>query len=129
MSPLLSYLAIFAFATAHAAPSPQSPTSSQLSTPSSAPKSNPLTTKEQDSLLELHESLVNIPSISGDEAECTDFIEEHLTTLGYYVEKVEVEATGQHNVFAYPTELKDQGVWPETLISSHIDTVRIWISL
>lgn len=43
--------------------------------------------------------------------------------MGYYVEEVPVGDTGTFNVFAYPQELKDEGVWPEVLITSHIDTV------
>jgi acetylornithine deacetylase len=42
-----------------------------------------------------------------------------------YVEKVPAGETGTYNVFAYAQELKDEGLWPEVLISSHIDTVRI----
>lgn len=82
-----------------------------------------LTTEETEELFSLHEELVNIPSISGDEVECAEFVSEYLTELGYYVEEVPVGDTGTYNVFAYPQELKDRGVWPEVLITSHIDTV------
>jgi acetylornithine deacetylase len=82
-----------------------------------------LTTEERDELFSLHEKLVDISSITGDEAEVSEFVEEYLGDLGYYVETVEVEE-GRHNVFSYPKELKDNGAWPETLITSHIDTVH-----
>ena len=82
-----------------------------------------LTTEEADKLFSLHEELVNIPSISEDEAECAEFLSEYLTGLGYYVEDVPIGDTGTFNVFAYPQALKDEGAWPEVLITSHIDTV------
>jgi acetylornithine deacetylase len=82
-----------------------------------------LTSEERAELFELHEELVNIPSISNDELECTEYISKYLEELGYYVEKIPVGDTSTFNVFAYPTSLKDEGVWPEVLISSHIDTV------
>ncbi|KAH7400583.1 hypothetical protein DE146DRAFT_467144 [Phaeosphaeria sp. MPI-PUGE-AT-0046c] len=93
-------------------------------TPTASPSAVPsLTTEERDELFELHEQLVNIPSISGEEQECADYIAEYLEELGYYVEKVPVEETGSYNVFAYSTALRKEGGWPEVLITSHIDTV------
>lgn len=82
-----------------------------------------LTTEERDELFSLHEELVNIPSISEDEKECADWLSEYLEELGYYVDKVPVGNTSNYNVFAYPTALKEEGKWPEVLITSHIDTV------
>jgi len=84
-----------------------------------------LTTEETDKLFSLHEELVNIPSISEDEVECANFLSEYLSELGYYVEEVPVGDTGTFNVFAYPQALKDEGAWPEVLITSHIDTVSV----
>jgi acetylornithine deacetylase len=84
-----------------------------------------LTTEERDELFSLHEKIVNIPSISSNELECADYISDYLEELGYYVDKVPVGNTSTYNVFAYPTTLKDEGVWPEVLITSHIDTVCI----
>lgn len=98
--------------------------SSAASSPSASTQTNSLTTEETDELFSLHEELVNIPSISEDVVECAEFISEYLTDLGYYVEKIPVGDSGTINVFAYPQELKDEGVWPEVLITSHIDTVR-----
>jgi acetylornithine deacetylase len=95
-------------------------------TPTTSPSALPsLTTEERDELFSLHEELVSIPSISEDEVECADYISEYLEELGYYVEKVPVGNTNTYNVFAYPIALKDEGVWPEVLITSHIDTVRV----
>jgi hypothetical protein len=99
---------------------------SAASSPSpSASSSATLTTEETEDLFSLHEELVNMPSISGDEVECAEFISGYLSKLGYYVEEVPVGDTGTFNVFAYPQELKDEGAWPEVLITSHIDTVSI----
>jgi acetylornithine deacetylase len=93
-------------------------------TPSTSPSALPsLTTEERDELFSLHEELVSIPSISEDEVECADYISEYLEELGYHVEKVPVGNTSTYNVFAYPTALKEEGAWPEVLITSHIDTV------
>jgi hypothetical protein len=103
-----------------------SPVSSLMSVTSAAPSAVPsLTTEERDELFSLHEELINIPSISGEETECADYISDYLEELGYYVEKVPVGNTRTSNVWAYPKALKDEGVWPEVLITSHIDTVRI----
>jgi acetylornithine deacetylase len=84
-----------------------------------------LTPEETDALFQLHEDLVNIPSISDDEIECAEWLEEYLSGKGYYVEQVPVTGGGEgrFNVFAYPQAIKDNGSWPEVLISSHIDTV------
>lgn len=98
--------------------------SSSAATSSSSPSAvSTLTTEEQNELFSLHEELVNIPSISGDEVECADYLSDYLEGLGYYVEKVPVGNTSTYNLFAYPQALKDGGIWPEVLITSHIDTV------
>jgi len=124
MVALKSIIALAAIGLTSAAPQ-ASATTSALDTPSpsGSGQATSLTTKETEELFSLHEELVNIPSISGDEVECAKFISEYLTDLGYYVEEVPVGDTGTYNVFAYPQELKDEGVWPEVLITSHIDTV------
>jgi acetylornithine deacetylase len=132
MAPLLHYASLLLFAVAEASPAAypadQTKASSVVSTsPSSTPKANPLTDEEKEKLFDLHEKLVDIPSITGDEAEVSEFVEEYLSDLGYHVETVEVEE-GRNNVFAYPKELKDEGAWPEVLITSHIDTVRFKLS-
>ncbi|EAT84330.1 hypothetical protein HBH56_042860 [Parastagonospora nodorum] len=118
---LLSLGFLFA-ASINAAPQASQALSASSVTPS--PSASPsLTSEERDELFQLHEELVNIPSISSDEVECADYISEYLEELGYYVEKVPVANTSTFNVFAYPSALKDEGIWPEVLITSHIDTV------
>ncbi|KAH4038609.1 hypothetical protein HBI56_110340 [Parastagonospora nodorum] len=118
---LLSLGFLFA-ASINAAPQASQALSASSVTPS--PSASPsLTSEERDELFQLHKELVNIPSISSDEVECADYISEYLEELGYYVEKVPVANTSTFNVFAYPSALKDEGVWPEVLITSHIDTV------
>jgi acetylornithine deacetylase len=125
MAPQLWTLGFLLLASVSAAPQ-ASPISSLISASSATPSAVPsLTTEERDELFNLHEELVNIPSISGDEVKCADYISEYLEELGYYVEKVPVGNTSTSNVWAYPKALKDEGVWPEVLITSHIDTVRI----
>lgn len=119
MAPLRNLLCLALFALAEARPSTGH---SALSKRAADNSTDPLTDDEQKELFDLHEKLVDIPSISGDEAKATDFLEQYLSELGYYVEKLEVEKN-RHNVFAYPQELKDDGSWPEVLITSHIDTV------
>jgi acetylornithine deacetylase len=122
-------LSAFLFGLAAAAPQASQPSASITSVTSSvsaSPSALPsLTTEEQDKLFNLHEELVNIPSISNDEVKCAEFVSNYLKKLGYYVEKVPVGNTSTYNVFAYPQALKDEGVWPEVLITSHLDTVRI----
>lgn len=123
----LASLGLLLLSSVHAAPqAAPSPASLSTSTPTSSPSAVPsLTTEERDELFELHEELVNIPSISGEEQECADYIAEYLEELGYYVEKVPVEETSSYNVFAYSTALREKGGWPEVLITSHIDTVSL----
>jgi acetylornithine deacetylase len=128
MVAITSLLCVLATLASAAPQAPQSSTSSASPSPSSSAETT-LTTEEQDELFSLHEELVNIPSISGDEVECATFISEYLTNLGYYVEEVPLDDTGTYNVFAYPQELHDEGVWPEVLITSHIDTVRVTESI
>lgn len=114
---------------AHAVPQNSPVPSSKITeTSHTAPSATPvssLSNEEQDKLFTLHEDLVNIPSISNDETKCADFISEYLEELGYHVEKVPMGNTSTYNVFAYPKKLHEQGQWPEVLITSHIDTVKI----
>ncbi|KAF2133507.1 Zn-dependent exopeptidase [Dothidotthia symphoricarpi CBS 119687] len=123
MAILAPILAFFLFSLVSAAPQ-ASPSPSSLSpSPSASNSSISLTSEETEELYKLHEELVNIPSISGDEVECAEYVSEYLEELGYYVEKLQVGTTGTFNVFAYSTALKNEGVWPEVLITSHVDTV------
>lgn len=103
--------------------------SASISTPT--PSSDPLTTEETEALFQLHEDLVNIPSISDDEIECAEWLEEYLEEKGYHVERVPVTAgaEGRFNAFAYPQAIRDNGSWPEVLVTSHIDTVSAFTPL
>lgn len=123
LSCLFSLLLASAVNAAPQASQPSASTSSVVASPSATGATN-LTTEEREELFTLHEELVNIPSISNEEVECAEYVSEYLEALGYYVDKVPVGNTSTFNIFAYPQELKDEGVWPEVLITSHIDTVR-----
>jgi acetylornithine deacetylase len=123
MVTMKSLVALISLRLVTAAPQASVSTSAASAPSPSASSSATLTTDETDELFSLHEDLVNIPSISGDEVEGAEFISEYLSELGYYVEEVPVGDTGTYNVFAYPQKLKDEGVWPEVLVTSHIDTV------
>ncbi|CAN9103652.1 unnamed protein product [Alternaria alternata] len=123
MVSIKSLVALVFLRSAIAAPQASVSPSAVSSASPSASSSVTLTAEETDELFSLHEELVNIPSISGDEVEGAEFLSEYLSNLGYYVEEVPVGDTGTFNVFAYPQELKYEGVWPEVLITSHIDTV------
>jgi acetylornithine deacetylase len=125
MVAIKSLIALISLRLVNAAPQASVSPSAVSSASPSASNSATLSIEETDELFSLHEDLVNIPSISGDEVEGAKFISEYLSGLGYYVEEVPVGDTGTFNVFAYPQELKDGGVWPEVLITSHIDTVSI----
>lgn len=137
MNFLTSVFCLLALPVAYAAPGVQGQTSSPASdvaliartsaSSSSTLSLESLTTEETDALFELHENLVNIPSISDDEIECAEWLEQYLSEKGYSVERVPVTtgAEGRFNVFAYPEAVRDGGAWPEVLITSHIDTVCI----
>lgn len=133
MPSLKSVLGLLFVGVATAAPQAAQPSASSSSSAASPSaignSSSSLTSDERDELFSLHEELVNIPSISGEELECADFVKEYLEELGYYVDKVPVGNKSSYNVFAYPQELKDEGGWPEVLITSHIDTVSHEFSL
>ena len=118
-------LGCFILSIANATPQAVSPSSSVDSVaPSPSATAASLTTEEREELFSLHEKLVNIPSISNHETECADFVSEYIEKLGYFVDKVPVGNTSTYNIFAYPQELKDGGILPEVLITSHMDTVR-----
>lgn len=124
MTVLRSFVALVALQFAVAAPQvPNAGSVVKSDSQKIASRHTSLTTEEIDKLFNLHEELVNIPSISEDEVECANFLSEYLTGLGYYVDEVPVGDTGTFNVFSYPQALKDEGTWPEVLITSHIDTV------
>lgn len=71
-------------------------------------------------VIEFTRRLIDIPSLSGDEAEITGFLSAHLKTLGYRVELQEV-SLARHNLIA---RTDDQ---PRVVLSTHLDTVPPFI--
>lgn len=71
-------------------------------------------------LFELTKSLMNIPSVSGDEEAVGFFLRDHLRSLGWTVELQSV-SENQNNVIAYLNER------PRVFLSTHIDTVPPFI--
>ncbi|HEX8688388.1 MAG TPA: M20/M25/M40 family metallo-hydrolase, partial [Pyrinomonadaceae bacterium] len=71
-------------------------------------------------LFELTRTLIDIPSVSGEEAEVGRFLVSHLEGLGYRVESQEVEP-GRANVLA------TTGARPRVVLSTHMDTVPPFI--
>lgn len=66
-------------------------------------------------LFELTKSLVNIPSVTGEEGACADFLRRQLQPRGYQVELQPV-SEGRLNVMAFHGK-------PEVVLSTHLDTV------
>jgi len=71
-------------------------------------------------LFELTRTLIDIPSLSGEEQEVGRFLASHLEGLGYRVELQEV-LDGRANVFATTTAR------PRVVLSTHMDTVPPFI--
>ena len=67
-------------------------------------------------LIELTRTLIDIPSLSGNEAEVADFLFSYLVGLGYSVERQEV-SEGRANIIA---TLKERA---RVVLSTHMDTV------
>ena len=67
-------------------------------------------------LSELTRTLIDIPSVSGEEGEAGRFLASHLEGLGYAVELQEA-AEGRANVIA------TTGARPRVVFSTHMDTV------
>ena len=72
-------------------------------------------------LFELTRTLMDIPSVSGEEGEVGRFLASHLEGLGYRVELQEVEP-GRANVLART------GARPRVVLSTHMDTVPPFIA-
>ena len=72
-------------------------------------------------LFELTRTLMDIPSLSGEEGEVGRFLASHLEGLGYRVELQEVEP-GRANVLART------GARPRVVLSTHMDTVPPFIA-
>jgi len=66
-------------------------------------------------LFELTKSLVNIPSVTGQEGACAEFLRRQLQARGYQVESQPV-SQGRWNVMAFHGR-------PEVILSTHLDTV------
>jgi acetylornithine deacetylase len=73
-------------------------------------------TREPVEVCALARSLVDIPSVSGDEGEISAFVASYLERLGYRVELQEA-APGRSNVIARTTAA------PRVVFASHLDTV------
>lgn len=67
-------------------------------------------------LFELTRELIDIPSLTGDEADVSRFLASHLTRLGYSVALQDV-TDGRANVIATTTDR------PRVFLSTHMDTV------
>jgi acetylornithine deacetylase len=72
-------------------------------------------------LFELTKSLMNVPSVSGDEEAVGFFLRDYLESLGWTVELQAVSAN-QNNVIAYLNER------PRVFLSTHMDTVPPFIA-
>lgn len=72
-------------------------------------------------LFELTKSLMNIPSVSGDEQAVGFFLRDYLESLGWTVE-LQAVSENQNNVIAY---LNDT---PRVFLSTHLDTVPPFIA-
>jgi acetylornithine deacetylase len=77
---------------------------------------------DSSELLSLHQKLVEIESITGNEAPVGKWIASYLADKGLTVEKQEL-VDGRFNVFAYPGDQRKTQI----LMSSHIDTVPPFI--
>ncbi|KAF9942092.1 hypothetical protein BGZ75_001124 [Mortierella antarctica] len=82
-----------------------------------------MTSKESaQELLAFHKALVSISCITENESPCTEYLQAHLTKLGYTVELQKI-APGRENVLAY----LGKGRNPKVLFNTHIDVVPPYI--
>src|SRR5215204_5486560 len=72
-------------------------------------------------LFELTKTLMQIPSVSGEEEAVGFFLRDHLESLGWTVELQKV-SENQNNVIAYLNET------PRVWLSTHMDTVPPFIA-
>ncbi|ORY05771.1 Zn-dependent exopeptidase [Basidiobolus meristosporus CBS 931.73] len=77
---------------------------------------------DQEELFRLHEQLVSINSVTGNEAQVTDFLSEYLEDLGWSIETQTVSegvnGKPRENIFAHLGNSN-----PAIVVSSHVDTV------
>ncbi|KAH8675259.1 hypothetical protein BX600DRAFT_493792 [Xylariales sp. PMI_506] len=123
-----------------------SPEQKPLAAHQSSDKALPASTSSgaphyRDTLLALHKSLVEIPSVTGTENAVGTFLVDYLTDLGFraeleFVPPVNAAATAagsqddepdkpRFNVLAWPSKISNPK--PRVLITSHIDTVPPFI--
>jgi acetylornithine deacetylase len=67
-------------------------------------------------LFELTRALVNIPSVSGEEQACAEFLRDYLAQRDFRVELLPVDSAGRANLLAVRGN-------PEVVLSTHLDTV------
>jgi acetylornithine deacetylase len=79
MPRLASVLGLLALPFAYAAPQAQTGMLNSAASSSPTASLDSLTPEETDALFQLHEDLVNIPSISDDEIECAEWLEGYLS--------------------------------------------------
>ena len=72
-------------------------------------------------IISLTRELVDIESISGDEAQVGEFLATRLASLGYFVDRIAVGAA-RFNVLARPT----QQTSPAVVFSTHMDTAPLY---
>lgn len=92
----------------------------QLAFSASAATQRPLQSQTSltSSLLSLHKSLVEVPSISGSERNVSSFLSEYLESKNFTVE-VQPVTKDRENILAYTGSSRKT----KTLVTSHIDTV------
>ncbi|KAH8147452.1 uncharacterized protein LAJ45_08608 [Morchella importuna] len=73
-------------------------------------------------LLSLHEGLVSIPSLTGNESAVTTYLASYLSSHNFTVELQQV-ADGRNNIYAYTGSSRDA----RALLTSHMDTVGPYI--
>lgn len=87
-------------------------------------------------LLSLHRDLVQVPSISGSEADAAFLLKDALTGLNYTVELQRVPSSSSHdddasperyNVLAWPGSNAERTLDGRVLVTSHIDVVPPYI--
>ncbi|GJJ72334.1 hypothetical protein EMPS_04691 [Entomortierella parvispora] len=84
------------------------------------------TVESAKELLAFHKGLVSISCITENEVDCTNYLEQYLTKLGYTVELQEI-APGRENVLAYLGPKGGPGRNPRVLFNTHIDVVPPYI--
>lgn len=74
-------------------------------------------------LLSLHEGLVSIPSLTGNESAVTTYLASYLSSHNFTVELQQVADGGRNNIYAYTGSSRNA----RALFTSHMDTVGPYI--